>query len=388
MMRSSRVKDQHIAVFGASGSGKTVLVSSFYGAANKQSFERDHVYQVVADDTGQGNRLRQNFLGMKNDAVAPQATRFSSAAYKFTLRPKGGGASDTAKASRVTPLRFVWHDYPGEWFEEEPDSADEKDRRVAMFRTLLRSDVALLLVDGQKLLEHRGSEGPYLTNLFWGIRDALSGMRDDLLADGPIVDFPRIWVIALSKADLHEDLDVCDFQDLVIQRAAGEVEALGEELRRLVSAPEALSLGEDFLLLSSAKFEPGAIDVSRRVGLDLLLPVAWMLPVERLAQWHHRLQVPRKVAEGFAQNADAFADLILKSGPLKDLLGRIPRVGPLAGRVVPGALAGLARLGGESLQKVNADAKESGDYLVDLVSQFKIDLEAGVENGVLVKDPR
>ena len=37
-MPSPRVLDQHIAVFGQSGSGKTVLVSSFYGAMQEPEF--------------------------------------------------------------------------------------------------------------------------------------------------------------------------------------------------------------------------------------------------------------------------------------------------------------------------------------------------------------
>jgi ABC-type dipeptide/oligopeptide/nickel transport system ATPase component len=37
-MAKTRKKEQHIAVFGESGSGKTVLVSSFYGAAREQQF--------------------------------------------------------------------------------------------------------------------------------------------------------------------------------------------------------------------------------------------------------------------------------------------------------------------------------------------------------------
>ncbi len=32
------------------------------------------------------------------------------------------------------------------------------------------------------------------------------------------------------------------------------------------------------MLLSSAKFAPGKIEVAERVGLDLILPVACMLP--------------------------------------------------------------------------------------------------------------
>ncbi|KQS22362.1 hypothetical protein ASG05_01865 [Frigoribacterium sp. Leaf186] len=54
MQEKKSALEQHIAVFGESGSGKTVLVSSFYGAAQEASFLKQSLYRVVADDIGQG----------------------------------------------------------------------------------------------------------------------------------------------------------------------------------------------------------------------------------------------------------------------------------------------------------------------------------------------
>jgi predicted ATPase len=61
---AAKVKEQNLAVFGESGSGKTVLLSSFYGASQEPSFRAESLYKVLADDTGQGTRLRQNYLRM------------------------------------------------------------------------------------------------------------------------------------------------------------------------------------------------------------------------------------------------------------------------------------------------------------------------------------
>ncbi len=66
MRLMTKVNEQNIAVFGESGSGKTVLLSSFFGATQEASFARESLYKVVADDNGQGTRLRQNYLKMKN----------------------------------------------------------------------------------------------------------------------------------------------------------------------------------------------------------------------------------------------------------------------------------------------------------------------------------
>ena len=61
MAPSPRIREQHIALFGESGSGKTVLASSFYGPSQEKASSND-LWDLVADDTGQGNRLLQNYL--------------------------------------------------------------------------------------------------------------------------------------------------------------------------------------------------------------------------------------------------------------------------------------------------------------------------------------
>lgn len=117
-MKPSKVaREQQVAVFGESGSGKTVLLSSSYGAAQEPSFLQKSLFKVTADDAGQGLRLHQNYLGMKNSSAVPAPNRFSATRYVFSVkrRPSGGGHGKNAASEE---LRLVWHDYPGEWFEE------------------------------------------------------------------------------------------------------------------------------------------------------------------------------------------------------------------------------------------------------------------------------
>ena len=68
-------REQQIAVFGESGSGKTVLLSSYYGGAQEPEFQRTSLFDVVADDTSDGNRLHQNYLGMKKTASLPMSNQ-------------------------------------------------------------------------------------------------------------------------------------------------------------------------------------------------------------------------------------------------------------------------------------------------------------------------
>lgn len=384
-----KVKEQSIAVFGESGSGKTVLLSSFYGATQEPSFVSESLYRVIADDIGQGNRLLQNYLRMRKQAQAPQTNRFTATPHSFTLKPKDGGDAPSTKARPFNALRLVWHDYPGQWFVEEPSSDEEATRRVETFTRLLKSDVALVLVDGQKLIDYAGEEEKYLKSMLWGLSGGLEKLKDDILADGkPLEEFPRIWVLALSKADLHPALDVRGFQELIVEKAAEDVAALHETLKGFVQVPTALSMGEDFVLLSSAKFEPGKIEVTERVGLDLILPVAFMLPLERVAQWADKFDIPLKMLGRLVDHADELAALLITgAGLAAKLLRKVPKVGPiLSGLAVP-ALTELAKYTTAKLEGILARALADRDYLTAMLAQFRLDLDRGVRDRILAKSP-
>jgi hypothetical protein len=149
------------------------------------------LWDLVADDIGLGNRLYKNYVGMRDHATAPMTTRFAATTYYFSVKLKGAGDAN-AKKRPFDVLRLAWHDYPGEWFEESPSSEEEAIRRVDTFRSLLRSDVAFVLVDGQKLLDHKGDEAPYLKSLLRNLRHGLLQLKDDLLPGGErLVEFPR-----------------------------------------------------------------------------------------------------------------------------------------------------------------------------------------------------
>ena len=396
MAQYPRIREQHIAVFGESGSGKTVLLSSFFGPSQEGSYSNE-LWDLVADDTGQGNRLYQNYLGMRDHARTPSLTRFAASTYYFTVKLRGG-VNAAARKRPFDALRLAWHDYPGEWFTESPSSEEEAHRRVDTFRSLLRSDVAFLLVDGQRLLDHKGEEERYLKSLLTNFRQGILRLKEDLLADEDrLVEFPRIWIMALSKADLFPDRDIYWFRDLVIEKAAQHIDDLRATLKELVDTPDALSVGEDFMLLSSAKFElsststePVEIDVTQRVGLDLILPVASLLPLERRVQWSERMEIPRKVLDTVADGADTLAAALLgaKFTGVAKVVAKIPKVGPVASKAAIPALITAAKLAGPQVRKINAQARQDHDYLAATLTQFKLDLEEGVSDGLLIRSRR
>jgi hypothetical protein len=391
MAKHPRIREQHIAVFGESGSGKTVLASSFYGPTQEKSSSND-LWDLVADNAGQGNRLYQNYVGMRDYATAPALTRFAGTTYFFSVKLKGGGTSKEKKRP-FDILRLAWHDYPGEWFQESPSSQEEASRRVDTFRSLLRSDVALLLVDGQKLLDYKGEEERYLKSLLTNFRQGLLRLKEDLLArEGRLVEFPRIWIIALSKADLFPDWDVYSFRDLVIWNAAEHIEHLRATLREFVVTPEALSMGEDFMLLSSAKFElssagvePVQIDVTKRVGINLILPVASLLPLEHLVQWQEKIKIPIQVLDNLADSTIANVLTGSVGFGISKAVALLPKVGPLASTAaIPAAIAAV-KMAKPKLRQINEQARQKHDYLTATLTQFKLDLDQGETDRLLIR---
>lgn len=148
------------------------------------------------------------------------------------------------------------------------------------------------------------------------------------------------------------------------------------------------------MLLSSAKFElsqadeaPLEIDVTQRVGLDLIMPVAAWLPLERRLLWSERSEIPRRVLDTLADGSEDLAAVL--AGPmgirLAKLLTMLPKVGPASGLAAVQVLIAIVRMAGPQLKELNAKARENHDYLTATLTQFKLDLEQGVKDRLLLR---
>ncbi|MBX3093118.1 MAG: ATP/GTP-binding protein [Cryobacterium sp.] len=384
-MTKKQVLEQHIALFGESGSGKTVMLSSFFGDAQEPKTIKRTGLNVIAENPSQGTLLSQAFLGMKRSATPPLPTRFTSTAYSFKITVKNAGAQKAKSSAGFDALRLVWHDYPGEWFEQEPSGAKESQHRVETFRALLESDVALLLVDGQKLLDHVGEEERYLKSLLTNVRNSLLLLKDEIIADGDLLTaFPRIWLIGLSKSDLIPALAVQDFRELLLEKVGADIVELRDTIAGFIDGDDALSVGEDFVILSSAKFGEGAIDVFQRVGLDLVLPIASVLPFERHVRWANSLELPAKVAAELLKNAKFVAAVLGLVGKFAAFL--IGKKFKMAGGIV----YWLADVSPEAIEKAAVKAEtfketvaEKGKSISSVLLSFNEDLERAEREGVL-----
>lgn len=392
-MAGKKVLEQHIAVFGESGSGKTVMLSSFYGSEQEPKNFKKGAFNLVAEDPGQGTRLHQNYLGMKNSAKVPPQDRFAATSYRFLLRLKGAASSKPLKSKPFDALRLVWHDYPGEWFEQDVSGPEEARRRVETFRSLLSSNVALLLVDAQRLIDNEGHEERYLKSLLGNFRNSLVLLQDDLLEDDePLVTFPRIWVIALSKADLLPDLDARRFRDLVIEKAGDDIVELRKVLGGMMQSDEALSVGEDFVLISSAKFRSDSIEVSQRIGIDLILPMASVLPFERHVRWAQAERVGKKVAKELMGGAEVLASAFgTGTGLVALLLAKRSKAAAAAGlalsKLAP-SLEEAVKAAGAKLDAADEAAATKHENLAVTLAGFRRDLDAGEANHVLIRSLR
>lgn len=389
-MKQGRALEQHIAVFGESGSGKTVLLSSFYGAAQEPENIKSSRFNVVAENPTQGIQLSQNYLGMKKSAKLPAATHLSGEPYSFLIKLKDGSGAKPAKGTAYDALRLVWHDYPGEWFEQDVSGPEEAQRRVDTFRALLGSDVALLLVDGQRLLENAGEEERYLKSLLTNYRSQLLLLKDDLLVDGkPLVRFPRIWIMALSKSDLLPTLKVSEFRDLLLEKVGGDINELRETISGMVEGSDALSVSEDFVRLSSATFGAEKIEVTKRVGLTLILPLAAVLPFERHLRWAQIMKVPRKVALELMVVVEELAVAVGVVGLIAaKLIGSknkaLGAAGVLLSRFGPDA----AKLVKNKLVQANSNALTKENNLTATLAEFRNDLEKGQSEEILLTSDR
>lgn len=271
-----------VAVFGESGSGKTMLLTTFYGHQQAVKFQEANGYGLIAKDADQGTSLLGAYYRLESDLVPP-GNRFSYTSYDFCFRVK--------QVQQPAGL-LTWYDYPGGWWNGNA-GGDEGQRKGELISHLVKSDVALFLVDGQK---YRSKGGNYLLYLFAQFRSELARQRQVLLSSGrrKLGRYPSIWVVCLSKADLFHGYTAETFRKEVLKYADAELRGLREELKSMVKNPDLVSIGEEYLLLSSAEFDPDSQhvkDPTKTIGIDLIAPISLLAPAHharRLLQTRRR----------------------------------------------------------------------------------------------------
>ena len=70
---------------------------------------------------------------------------------------------------------------------------------------------------------------------------------------------------------------------------------------------------------------------------------------------------------------------------VKNLVAKIPRIGPLASRAVIPVLTKAVQMTGSQLRAANEGARQDHGTLTATLTQFKLDLEQGVTDDLLIK---
>ena len=162
----------------------------------------------------------------------------------------------------------------------------------------MTSHVGLLVIDGEK----------YRKDGISCVRQQLDQFRNEIKRitrragqnGQPIEDFPGLWIIALSKADLFGDkFTAKSFCKDVVKGA-------NEQLSGLAKAVDSDSFGKQFLLLSSVDAEGNTVkDATKFIGLQLLAPLAMSTMLSKAAEDAAAESVPSGPAWWLGRAADA-----------------------------------------------------------------------------------
>lgn len=352
MPKRTEIPEIRIALFGAGAAGKSTLLASYFGNQQRNSFEETHGYRLQAENISVGNELLARYYRMEQGEFPLGTVTFGE--YGFGLKIKG----------LAEPcLRIVWYDYPGGWWEREPEDESEVDARREALSKLLTSHVGVLLVDGDK---YQALGLPYLRHLLDHFHNEVRRISDQLAGLGTPFDsdsLPRQWIIAISKADL---LPPPTTAEVVCKEI---VAGAHDQLRGVANEVQSTSFGDQFLLLSSARGEGAhVLDAHESVGLELVAPVALLSVLTEIAVKADRGRVHGVLSE-----------ILKRLGALGALIDRMDDFLPRRYQVLTAILQalelqrGLDR-GSEYFRERQAAAAQRGQALQALAATLRAEL--------------
>ncbi|MDD5092241.1 MAG: hypothetical protein PHQ23_15175 [Candidatus Wallbacteria bacterium] len=324
-----------LGFFGASGSGKTSLLASYYGTQQTRKCEKEKGFHLLASSNQQGEKLLQRYFGMRDGKFPDSTSMFEEYFFNFHLT---GIEED--------PIQISWYDYPGGWWGTDPTDALDLNIRKKAFVNLLSCHVAFLVIDGIRLGKEKA---PYLRSLLSQFRNVIKKQRKlihDNYGEEELKKYPKEWAIAMTKADAYRSLDAKKFAHEMIKAAGSQLEELADEIG------DGATLGKKFLILSAAEGTGDQVtDINKTIGLELIAPIAVRSTIEHLIESSrkHQNEIEQRVAnkvkevgsgglfgkalkaaKNLVENIDKFDDFlpvkwqiitqILKEMGLKDIL--------------------------------------------------------------------
>jgi hypothetical protein len=98
------------------------------------------------------------------------------------------------------------------------------------------------------------------------------------------------------------------------------------------------------------------------------------------------MEIPRQVLDTLADNADAIAAVLTggRAIAVAAVVAKLPKVGPVA-KVALAALIAAVKMSPPMIRKINKQARENHDYLTATLTQFKLDLDQGETDRLLIR---
>lgn len=196
------------------------------------------------------------------------------------------------------------------------------------------------------------------------------------------LDFPRLWYICLSKADLLPDWDVQRFKR-ELEVASDEIANVERTLNTFVRERREVDFRSGYLLLSSLKVNPETLKVENweeTKGVDAVVPLSFFAPIFRAFKWAKVRGVStgalKKVCKGGGKIFSSLGPITLSLAIL--LATSIPFVGwAVAAPVVIAAalLSGggfLLEAAGSGFEKINEKEVKKLSGLELMIGRFQL----------------
>lgn len=288
-MSSEEPVELRVAVFGDSGSGKTVLLSAFHAEVTSENHLRQHNYRLSMPDGEAQQRLASMYYALE-DGHLPDGTVDEFSEHHF-----GVYSRDLPNS----PVKLSWYDYPGGWLSAITEG-DESPKVVEALSRLAQCQVGILLIDGQSF---RNAGAEYVRRFLKKVGRNLEQIRmrseRHVSSEYP---FPDRWIVALSKADMMgEGYTVKDFQDVLMTANGNDLRDFACKLGR-----EDKKVAKHFMLLSALHDPEGrrsGYPTNKTVGLKALAPAILRATMQEAAE---------KAAEG-ANNQGLLQQAIAKA---------------------------------------------------------------------------
>lgn len=319
MPESDKRVPVNVAVYGGSGAGKTVLLSSLFDCLGRPGPSKGRGYVIRAENKHLGNRLLLAYEDIIKKGDMPDGTAHMEE-FRFSL------GNERAMS---WPLQFSWFDYRGGIWDQIGAVDDDKNpllqepKSLSDLKTLASCIAGLLIVDGEDFVSNPGGSIIELTarlERLGTIRKAYEKKTRFLwFFSGEEITYPEEWVIALTKADrMPDDYSAKTFCDEFLRMDRKHGLPFAQVAEKLGVQD---GLGHRFMILSSFK-QNGGPPYERGFGVELLPAVLLRSSLEGVVK-----KITAELAKA-AKNEERASTILKGTGEIASMVSKLEKILP------------------------------------------------------------